>query len=99
MNMTKALFTIGLIAVITWGFQKMSPPKTYAVSKSLDEWQRDFDTLSEIQVNIGYAKSKAEGDYYQAALGRLMQRLRQPLIVQIQEEQKKATDTVKPKTK
>jgi hypothetical protein len=93
-------FGMVIILIMVFAFKKTSP-KTYSVSKPLEEWQSDFDTLTRIQVNIGYAMSKQDADYYQEALGRLMNRLRTPLIIQIQEEQlkikKDSINTIKPK--
>lgn len=60
------------------------------------------DTLAYIQVKIGYPMSKAEGDIYQAALGRILKNQYDQIILQLskeQEEQRKKDSTGKPKTK
>ena len=93
------LFGMIILLIVAFSFKRI-PPKVYPVYKTLDEWSADLDTLTQIQVRTGYPMSKQDGDYYQAALGRLMQRLRQPIVVQIQEEQlKEKKDSVKQKNR
>lgn len=100
-------FALGVVAtgLTALSFQKKEFPKTYTVTKSLPEWQGDADTLAYIQVKIGYPMAKAEGDIYQAALGRILKNQYDQIILQLskeQEEQRKkdsTTNAVKPKTK
>lgn len=99
MKSVKGIFLVTLTCTlaifIPMAFKRPVPDKAYPISKSLNEWSADIDTLTVIQLHIGYPMSKQDGDYYQAAMARLINRLRTPLILQIQEEQKK--DSVKPK--
>lgn len=97
---SRFIYGLVFIPLIVLAFKKAIAPvpaKTYTVTKQWGEWIADFDTFSEIQSKIGYQTDKPYGDYYQAAMARLIKRNYDQLIRELQEEQKKSADSTKRK--
>lgn len=89
-------FTLIMLTVAVIGmafFRAPNPPKTYNVSHTPNDWQRELDTLSMLQNTIGYPLNRETSDSYQAAIIRMKQRIIEQVAPQI------AADTVKPKSK